>query len=726
MMRALGLIACIGVLAGGCTKTLTCKPGTLLLTLHLDGDVAQADQLSISVSIDGGAPSVQMIPHHTGEHDGAVEIDFASYPQGSSLTVIVTALANGQPVGATSGAVTLTGGCVSWALTVGVGGIDLSGSIDDLALPDLAVGELAASDAAADLSPAIDLSPILDLWQGNLCDGGAQCGDGGFCSPSSGGELVCCNEDCTGPCVAPQGCLGGTCYVQPSSAPCSANYLCNGVSPKCPTTCSGNGGCVAGDYCSAPNCVACTADGDCGPSCHNCTGDPDNKKCVQIDSAYQCGCTGTNTGCTTTEYCNIAGGQTNGTCATCNQQTHCSTGSSCVDCKNNASYNGNGTLCKNPGASQPCGCAGDLDCLTGYYCTASGTCAQCTVPGHCGYPSACTTCAAAGSNNSNCVNNGGSYICGCATPGNNGGDCAAADYCASGKTCVACNNTSANCLVGSTCTNCGSGSNSQCIVNGGTHACGCSGTANGPGNGCTATQFCSSGSCATCDESAQHCIQGGTCTNCSALAINTLCVSSGPGLFSCGCTGNLNGNEGSNGCDSHNYCNAGSCAPCGSVDPLHCKANAGTCFDCIIPGDPFGSACKNPSKPDPCGCNSSGDCTLPDLYCDSGTHTCLTCQVGTACNGSSTSCNDPSCGGGNLYCNLMVNQCEDCSSDGDDGHCGSGCQDCLSMGMFCNQSNVCQPQIGHGMSCTTANCANGAQGQCMQCQGNAPCVGNHC
>ena len=77
---------------------------------------------------------------------------------------------------------------------------------------------------------------------------GDPCLTPGTCTSGFCADGVCCDSLCNGPC---QGCGGGSCAVKAAGATAVAcdPYLCDGQSVGCPSSCTGDGDCVAGGFC---------------------------------------------------------------------------------------------------------------------------------------------------------------------------------------------------------------------------------------------------------------------------------------------------------------------------------------------------------------------------------------------------------------------------------------------------------------------------------------------
>ena len=134
-MRALAL-ATLTMMS--CTNVRECKSGTLLIHVTLDGDSAQADQLAVTVNIDGTPYVNPAQPHTPGASRGDLEVDFPSgYPHGSQAVVEVVALLGNAELGRQSTlSIPLAAGCTSTSLAV-------SSTSGDLALPPPVTSDLA-------------------------------------------------------------------------------------------------------------------------------------------------------------------------------------------------------------------------------------------------------------------------------------------------------------------------------------------------------------------------------------------------------------------------------------------------------------------------------------------------------------------------------------------------------------------------------------------------------
>jgi hypothetical protein len=217
-------------------------------------------------------------------------------------------------------------------------------------------------------------------------------------------------------------CRSGACTAQPAVSCGTLNCGSN----ACKTTCSSNADCAAaGNYCpsaGSTSCAACNVDVACGGSCVNCTASTATNRCSS--GACVCGSTGGACGATsqcvgsgTSAVCKLDDGQTcgaNSDCASnvcspdgvcCGQACpadncasgvqhvrSCAGGATCTDTQTNCATTYN-SLC----GATACitNCAGDADCVAGYWCKSGG-----------GGANTCTAQIASGANcnANNCVN----------------------------------------------------------------------------------------------------------------------------------------------------------------------------------------------------------------------------------------------------------------------------------------------------------------------------------
>jgi hypothetical protein len=133
-----------------------CGAGTLLVAVTLESSIADANQLQVSISLDGGAPRRQTVPHTAGQTSGNLVVEFPNgYPRGSTAGVTVSALRNGALVGGASVSVPLVGDCEATPLSVTPKVVepDAGASDEGVDLSALPTDDLASVDAEPDLQP---------------------------------------------------------------------------------------------------------------------------------------------------------------------------------------------------------------------------------------------------------------------------------------------------------------------------------------------------------------------------------------------------------------------------------------------------------------------------------------------------------------------------------------------------------------------------------------------
>jgi hypothetical protein len=231
----------------GCTTVAPCKSGTILLSLSLPGAQGSADQLAVSVAIGGGNAMLTTVPHTPGRASGTLEIDFPSgYPTGQSVSVGVTAIANGAVVGAKQTTIPAVAGCASGGLTLvgsGSGPVDLATGLLDL-------GTCTGNQTACAGNIAL------------VCDGA-----GNWIQTVCSGATPACLQGACVPCAPPaRQCAG----QQPQTCSASGSWTNDGPACSGNTMCSG-GSCVCGKATCNGACVDTTIDGaNCGWCGHSC------------------------------------------------------------------------------------------------------------------------------------------------------------------------------------------------------------------------------------------------------------------------------------------------------------------------------------------------------------------------------------------------------------------------------------------------------------------------
>ncbi len=551
------------------------------------------------------------------------------------------------------------------------------------------------------------------------CSTDANCAAGNYCSGTSCVPVLANASACTrgamctsgncvdGACCASASCLGdcnrcdlggGTCATAPAgnggksdttgATPSCGAYLCNGTATACPTTCSTDANCAAGNYCSGTSCVpvlanagACTRGAMC--SSGNCV---DGACCASASCPGDC------------NRCDLGGG----TCATA------AAGNGGKSDTTGATPSCGAYVCNGTAAACPTTCSSDANCAAGNYCLgtscvpvlASGSAcsrgAMCST-GNCVDGACCASASCPGDCN-RCDLGGGT--CAIASAGNGGKN----DLTGATPSCglYVCNGTAATCpTTCSTDANCAAGYY-------------CSGTGCVPalanGSACTRAGMCSSGACA----------DGVCCTSACAGDCNRCDLTASTGTCTVAPAGNGGKSDATGVTPS---CGAYVCSGASTGCPSTCTAdaNCATGYFCnasglCVPLLANGTACSRAAMCSSnvcadgfcCGSACPGDCNRCDL-----TGTTGTCTTAPAGNGgkSDTTGVTPSCGG--YLCNGANATCPiSCATD---GNCAAG--------YYCS-GTTCVASLANGAACARAamcssgNCVDGA------CCGSASCPGD--
>jgi hypothetical protein len=119
MSRARLLVLVLVPLAS-CQHDAACKPGTILLSLSLDGEAAQASSLVVKLGVGTTSLRTAIARHPIGVSHGLLQIDpLPPYPAGQAITVEIDAMADNRRVGVgTLGPTPLPSGCAAFTLAV--------------------------------------------------------------------------------------------------------------------------------------------------------------------------------------------------------------------------------------------------------------------------------------------------------------------------------------------------------------------------------------------------------------------------------------------------------------------------------------------------------------------------------------------------------------------------------------------------------------------------------
>ena len=487
---------------------------------------------------------------------------------------------------------------------------------------------------------------------------------------------VCCNSSCDGGCVAcnlPSSL--GVCTVlgaQNGGSPSCTPYVCSGASSGCPTSCTGDNQCVAGDYCDGTACVPKKSNGQ---SC---------------SAASQCS----------------TGNCVNGTCcnSACGPCGSCSTGT-CTALTSGAGGSPSCTpyVCDGALASCPTSCSGDSQCVSGDYCNTScvskksngqscSAATQCStgncVDGTC-CNSACGPCGSCSTGNCSALGSGSAgspscapYVCGGAVtcPASCTGDaqCVTGDYC-NGTTCVAKKSNGQSCSAASQCStgNCVGGvcCNSACGACGNCSTGSCVARGVGAAGSPSCSPYvCGSGvTCATTCTLDSHCASGFFCDGSSCAPKKT------PGQA----------------CSAATQCSTGYCA-----NGVCCTAACGACGSCAT-GACSVSGAGAPGSP---GC-SPFVCDGSNVSCPSSCSGDAQCVAGRYCSGAACLAkldDGKSCSAANQ---CLSGACTRFYRDAD----GDGFGKASESGLFCGLSAPTGYSAGSGDCCDSDSRAHPSQ-----------------
>ncbi len=184
-MSARTLLAVAALSLLGCSPTTSrCKDGTLLVAVTLDATSAQADQLSVTLSIDGVPAAPTQVARQGAQATGNLLVQFPhGYPRGHVVAVEIDALVAGVVVGTGSAAQPLESACEVLPLAVTAAapsdlgadlGADLGGAADLYSPPDLTCIPTAESGDACFDGVDNDCDGLVDCADPD-CAAGAQC-----------------------------------------------------------------------------------------------------------------------------------------------------------------------------------------------------------------------------------------------------------------------------------------------------------------------------------------------------------------------------------------------------------------------------------------------------------------------------------------------------------------------------------------------------------------------
>ncbi|MFN2548166.1 MAG: OmpA family protein, partial [Myxococcales bacterium] len=512
-------------------------------------------------------------------------------------------------------------------------------------------------------------------------------------------------------------CSGGSCPAAQTQG-CGA-YGCGATA--CNTTCTGDGDCAAGSYCSSGQCLdkladgaACTdssrctsghcADGfccnqACNGQCEACDVSGSVGTCVDVAGAPH----GTRPACASDG--SVCGGSCDGTSATaCGYRTSACRGASCSSgvATLGASCDGNGrcpapqTQACAPFSCGPTACNGDCavdgDCTAGQWCSAGVCIAKLTDGSNCSADSQCA--------DANCVDG---VCCNVACDG----QCEACDVPGSAGTCTA--------VAGAP-----HGGRATCTSDGTVCGGACDGTTRNacgyPGESTSCRDASCSGGVAIL---AASCNSAGACPATQTQSC---------GAYVCGATACKGNCAVDSDCIGGDYCAAGICAPKlsnGAACAAKNQCDSGECADgvcCNVACDGQCEACDVPG--------SAGACT-PVSGAPHGART-VCASDGSACGGSCDGLNPAACA-------FPTSECRAASCSGGVATLSSACDGAGNCPAI--QTQACAPYLCSGTTCAgncaqDSDCAAGdycAAGVCVprvvpggSCSGDAQCGTGHC
>ncbi|MBT9557377.1 MAG: hypothetical protein IV100_15160, partial [Myxococcales bacterium] len=571
------------------------------------------------------------------------------------------------------------------------------------------------------------------------CAAGQFCDLTGFCQSKLAlgttceRDVVCVSGKCAGVCIE---CLvHGDCGA---SAWCAADGRCKAKAAD-GTTCLGDVECASGTCGTGIEkfCFAAASKGY-GATCHV------QAECVsgQCLAGDVCGCAGSHSNCSSTQYCDPAGYcQTKLADTTpCTENAQCESGKCpsgyCVRCLNDGECAA-GQFCDLAGFCKSklalgATCERDAVCLSG---KCAGVCIECLGHGDCAANAWCAAdgrCKAKAGDGTACLDNVecASGACGagvekfCYTAGSKpyGGACKVQAECVTTQ-----------CLAFGTC-GCAA-SNANCA---GTQFCDNAGycqTKLGNGGVCTANSQCQSGKCPAgyCVQclsdgecvGGQFCDAAGYCQN--KLATGTACIKDSAcasGMCSGVCVDcRVDGH-----CSGGQYCDGVRCAnklANGGVCSAnsHCqsgKCPAGYCVQCLSDGECAGGQfcdgagyCQNKL--------ATGSACIKDSACATGlcSGVCVNCKTNSHCGGGQF------CDG--VYCQNKKGLGSTCltNSECSSGQCAAGFCGCNYADENCSGGYYCDAAACFGKKAGGSLCSRGGECQSGSCSGGVcGCAGD--
>jgi len=580
------------------------------------------------------------------------------------------------------------------------------------------------------------------------------------CTSTNCVDGYCCNSGCTSTCQACDVSSAFGACTTVSGVPhgtrgtCGA-YSCQGASASCPSSCSDDGGCASGYYCSGTTCVAKKSNGaSCPSGAHECsTGNCVDGVCCDTACGGQCEACDVGASLGT---CVAVSGAPHGTRTVCSGTGVCQAQCSGLDRNACGAFPGTGIVCA------AASCAGSASTPT-RTCDGLGACAPGSSTSCDPYVCGPTSCKTSCSTGADCKSG---YFCSgttCVTTGGAGTVCSSPSQCASG-----------NCVDGVCCTATSCTAPLKCNAKG-------DGTCSKPlGTACSAGSECGSGQCVdgvccnvACGGQCEACDVGGSVGTCVPAAgaphgSRAACGGTGP------CKAVCNGSDRTT-CGAYpgtsTVCAAASCSTgtatptrtcdglgnCAAVStsscnpyvcgPTSCKSSCGADTDCVagyfcsgttcVLKQLAGTTCTLPNQCQAGNCVDGVCCTTSScsagLRCNvKGDGTCSK-PLGTTCS-SSTECGSGLCVDGVCCNSTCTGKCEACDVGGSLGTClavsgaphGSrgGCTGTGACQATCTGSDrtACGAPPGTGTVCAAASCATGTSTPTRTCDGLGSCA----
>ncbi len=262
----------------------------------------------------------------------------------------------------------------------------------DAAASSLPSGAVLVTGGEANVDSPQDTAEVYDLKaNGESCSTLDDC-QSGHCA-----DGVCCDTACAGTCDVCNATPGTCTPVAAGTSGACGVYACDGANASCPTSCTGDATCIAGDYCTpAGSCVPQKAQGaacdahagsDCMTAdCRVCaTGNCVDGVCCESACAGACqSCSGAAKGDSVDGTCGAVSDNTDprGDCGayTCHTGACTTSCTADTDCGSGATCNTATGTCDKPAANGSA-CVADAGCTSGH--CVDGVCCDTACSGQC-------------------------------------------------------------------------------------------------------------------------------------------------------------------------------------------------------------------------------------------------------------------------------------------------------------------------------------------------------